>query len=351
MKTATARRARQTLLALLAGLSAAGAHADNISGAGSTFAYPIYAKWAHAYQKQAGTGMDYQPIGSGGGIKKISQGAVDFGASDAPLSAEELRARGLVQFPTLMGGVVPVVHIAGIGPGQLRLTGRLLSDIYLGKVTYWDDAAIAKLNPDLSLPHQAITTVHRQDASGTNFIFTHYLCKTNPEFRVKVGADTSVDWPTGKAGKGNGGVAAHVQETEGAIGYVEYAYALEKKMTYALMQNRAGRFVSPNVDTFRAAAANADWAHMPGFDVVLTDQRGPDSWPITGATFVLLRAKQRHADTAKQVLRFFDWGYRKGGLLADQLNYVTLPDSVIDLVEDNWSKSVRDAQGQAVWTR
>lgn len=341
--------AQRFCAALALALVADAACADNIAGAGSTFAYPIYAKWANAYQQQSGIGMNYQAIGSGGGIKKISKGSVDFGASDAPLPVEELRARGLVQFPTLMGGVVPVVHVAGIRPGELRLTGALLSDIYLGKVAYWDDTAIAKLNPDLQLPHARITTVYRQDASGTTFIFTHYLCKTNPEFRVKVGTGTSVDWPTGMSGKGNGGVAAHVQEIEGAIGYVEYAYALEKKMTYALMQNRSGRFVTPNIDSFRAAAANADWAHMPGFDVVLTNQRGEASWPITGATFVLLQATQDRADAARQVLRFFDWGYRNGGPLADQLNYVTLPDSVIQLVEDNWSKNVRDRQGQPIW--
>lgn len=336
-----------TILAM--GLAVGAARADNITGAGSTFAYPIYAKWAAAYQKQSGVGLDYQAIGSGGGIKQISKSAVEFGASDAPLSVEDLRKRGLIQFPTLMGGVVPVAHVAGIGPGELRLTGSVLSDIYLGNIRYWDDPRLVSLNPDLHLPHLSITTVHRHDASGTTFIFTHYLCKTNPEFRVKVGNDTLPDWPSGVSGKGNGGVAKHVQEIDGAIGYVEYAYALENKMTYTLMENRSGRFVAPSVDSFRAAAANADWAHMPGFDVVLTDQRGETSWPITGATFVLVHTQQANAATARQVLRFFDWGYRSGGPLADQLNYVTLPDSVVDLIEANWSQNLRDAQGQPIW--
>ena len=270
--------------ALSAGLAtmALSTLAADITGAGATFPYPIYAKWADAYKKETGTGMNYQSIGSGGGIKQITAKTVDFGASDAPLSVDELNKIGLIQFPMVMGGVVPVLNVSGIKPGELKLTGPVLADIFLGKITLWNDAALVKLNPSVKLPKEKITVVGRSDGSGTTFIFTHYLAKLSPEWKEKVGNDKSVAWPTGVGGKGNEGVASYVQRIKGAIGYVEYAYALQNKMTYAMMQNQAGKFVKPDSDSFKAAAANADWAHTPGFNLMLTDQPGANSWPITG---------------------------------------------------------------------
>ncbi len=326
------------------------ATAVDINGAGATFPYPVYAKWADAYKTKTGVSMNYQSIGSGGGIKQITAKTVDFGASDAPLSVEELSKIGLTQFPMVMGGVVPVINVPGIKAGELKLTGALIADIYLGKITQWNDGAIAKLNPDVKLPDQKITVVGRSDGSGTTFIFTHYLAKVSAEWKAKVGNDKSVAWPAGVGGKGNEGVASYVQRIKGAIGYVEYAYALQNKMTYSLLQNKDGKFVKPDSESFKAAAANADWAHTPGFNLMLTDQPGATSWPITGATFILLYKNQEKPETAKEVLKFFDWAYRQGDQMAEKLDYVPMPASVVKLVEDTWKQEIKDAKGNPLWT-
>jgi phosphate transport system substrate-binding protein len=334
-------------LGMISGLTQA---AESINGAGATFPYPIYAKWAEAYKAKTGIGMNYQSIGSGGGIKQIKAKTVDFGASDKPLPADELRESGLMQFPMVMGGVVPVVNLEGVKPGELKLTGAVLGDIYLGKITNWDDAALKKLNPGVKLPKDKITVVARADGSGTTFIFTHYMSKVSPEFKEKIGNNTSVAWPTGVSGKGNEGVASYVQRLKGAIGYVEYAYALQNKMAYAQMQNGAGNFVKPDSESFQAAAAGADWAGTPGFNVMLTDQPGAKSWPITGATFILVYLKQDKPESGKQVLKFFDWAYHHGGKMAEELDYIPMPTSVVKLVEETWKKEIKDTSGKAVWT-
>src|ERR1700730_6937310 len=305
------------------GMSAA-AGAAEISGAGATFPYPIYAKWAEAYKEKTGTSMNYQSIGSGGGIKQIMATTVDFGASDMPLKPDDLAKDGLQQFPMVMGGVVPVINLAGIAPGQLKLDGHVLAGMYLGTITKWNDAAIVALNPGLTLPDKAIATVHRSDGSGTNFIFTHYLSSVDADFKAKIGENTSVEFPGGLGGKGNEGVAALTARTDGAIGYVEYAYALQNKMTYAQLKNHDGNFVSPEAKTFQAAAANAYWSKAPGFYLLLTDQPGKDSWPITGATFILMHKQQADPAKAQEVLTFFDWAFHNGGQMAEQLDYVPM---------------------------
>jgi phosphate transport system substrate-binding protein len=325
------------------------AHAAEISGAGATFPYPIYAKWAEAYKEKTGTAMNYQSIGSGGGIKQIEAKTVDFGASDMPLKPDVLDQNGLQQFPMVMGGVVPVVNLAGIAPGQLKLDGKVLAGMYLGTISNWNDKAIAALNPGLTLPDKAIATVHRSDGSGTNFIFTHYLSSVDADFASKIGENTSVEFPGGLGGKGNEGVAAIAGRTDGAIGYVEYAYALQNKMTYAQLKNHDGSYVSPSAATFQAAAANADWSKAPGFYLLLTDQPGKDSWPITGATFILMHRQQDKPDSAREVLSFFDWAYHNGGQLAEQLDYVAMPASVISAVEASW-KTIVGTDGKPVWT-
>ena len=338
-------------LTLLAAVTVAAAPlaATDLSGAGATFPYPIYAKWAEAYRAQTGVGMNYQSIGSGGGIKQIQAKTVDFGASDMPLEVKDLDASGLMQFPTVMGGVVPVVNIQGIAAGQVRLDGSTLADVYLGKITKWNDPALKALNPGVNLPDQAISVVHRSDGSGTSFIFTHYLSQVSPTWKEKVGENTSVEWPTGVGGKGNEGVAAFTGRINGAIGYVEYAYALQNKLAYVLMKNSEGSFVAPSAESFQAAAANADWAKAPGFHLLLTDQPGKDSWPITGATFILFYKDQTNADTAREVLKFFDWAYKNGDDMANSLDYVPMPDSVVQLVEDAWHNEIKSG-GKAVWT-
>jgi phosphate transport system substrate-binding protein len=325
----------------------AGAAASMVSGAGATFPYPIYAKWAEAYQAEAGVRVNYQSIGSGGGIKQIRSRTVDFGATDMPLSPAALKEAGLVQFPTVIGGVVPVVNLKGIAPGALRLTGKLLADIYLGKIARWDDPAIAAVNPGLALPRQAIGVVHRSDGSGTTFVFANYLAKMNPEWQAKVGVATALQWPTGLGGKGNEGVAAITLRTQGAIGYVEYAFAKQNRLTHALVANRDGQFVAPDIETFQAAAANADWANTPAYNLILTDQPGARSWPITGATFILMHAQAAKPDAARRVLSFFDWAYANGDDMAAALHYVPLPDSVVRLVEKTW-QTVVDPSGQPV---
>lgn len=351
-----ARFVKGTLLgaAVIAASLSHSAYADKvtlISGAGATFPYPVYAKWAASYAKTTGVKLNYQSIGSGGGIKQITSKTVDFGASDAPVKQQELAQAGLMQFPMVMGGVVPVVNLPNIKPGSLRLSGEALADIYMGNITKWNDPQIAKLNPDLTLPNQTITVVHRADGSGTTWIFTNYLSKVSHHWADQVGNNKSVAWPSGVGGKGNEGVASYVSRIAGSIGYVEYAYALQNQMKYTLLENRDGQFVAPTSENFQAAAANADWAHAPGFFMVLTDQAGKTSWPITGATFILMHKQQSKAATAKAVLSFFDWAYNNGDAMAKQLDYVPMPDNVKQLVEANWAKTIKDQQGKAVWTQ
>ncbi len=332
-------------LLLIAGSAFAG---TTINGAGATFPYPVYGQWAWLYNKDTGVKLNYQSIGSGGGIRQIKAKTVDFGASDAPLKAEELNEAGLLQFPMIMGGVVPVVNVPGIAAGQLKLSGATLADIFLGKITKWNDAAITKENPGVALPDTAITVVYRADGSGTTWIFTNYLSKVSATWKDSVGNAKSVKWPSGVGGKGNEGVAAYVQRIKGSIGYVEYAYALQNKLAYSLLQNRNGNYVAPTSATFQAAAANADWEKAEGFYLVLTDQPGAESWPITGASFILVYKEQANAETAKEVLKFFDWCYRKGGKTAEKLDYVPMPEKVIALVEKTWKEQIK-AAGKPVW--
>jgi phosphate transport system substrate-binding protein len=325
------------------------ASAAEISGAGATFPFPIYAKWAEAYKAATGTALNYQSIGSGGGIKQITAKTVDFGASDMPLKPEELDKDGLQQFPPVIGGEVLVVNIPGIAAGQMLLNGPTIADIYLGKIAKWNDPAIAKLNPGLKLPDLGIAVVHRSDGSGTTFIFTNYLSKVSPEWKDKVGENTSVEWPTGLGGKGNEGVAAIEARTSGAIGYVEYAYALQNKLVHTKLVNHDGATLSPSSKVFQAAAANADWDKAPGFYLLLTDQPGKESWPITGATFILMHKKQDKPETAKQVLAFFDWAYRHGQEMAESLDYIPMPAKVVKTVEESW-KTIVGPDGKPVWT-
>jgi phosphate transport system substrate-binding protein len=324
-------------------------HATDITGAGATFPYPIYAKWAEAYKAQSGTNMNYQSIGSGGGIKQITAKTVDFGASDMPLKPEDLEKNGLMQFPTVIGGVVPVINVNGIASGQLKLDGKTLANIYLGKITKWNDPAIAALNSGLSLPDADITVVHRSDGSGTSFIFTNYLSKASADWKATVGEGTAVSWKAGTGGKGNEGVASYVQRIKGSIGYVEYAYALQNKMNSVQLKNRDGQFVVANEDSFKAAAAGAQWDKAPGFYEILTDEPGKATWPISGATFILVHKSQEKPESGAAVLKFFDWAYTKGGKLASDLDYVPLPDSVTKLIRDAWKKQVKDSKGAALW--
>jgi len=310
--------------------------AQDITGAGATFPAPIYAKWAADYNKATGAKINYQSVGSGAGIKQIEAKTVTFGASDMPLTDEKLKESGLFQFPTVIGGVVPVVNIKGIKPGELKLTGPLLGDIYLGKVTKWDDPAIKQLNPTAALPSDAITVVRRADGSGTTFIWTNYLSKVSPEFKDKVGEGTAVNWPVGAGGKGNEGVAAFVTRLPNSIGYVEYAYVKQNKMTYALVQNSAGTWVTPSDDAFKAAAAGAAWNKT--YFQVLTNQTGKESWPISGATFILVHVKPTKPEEVKAALKFFDWAYTSGDKSADDLDYVPLPDAVKNHIRADWKR-------------
>jgi phosphate transport system substrate-binding protein len=340
------------LAAVVVGLMAAVglAQADNITinAAGATFPYPIYSQWAYKYNSMTGVKLNYQSIGSGGGIAQIKAKTVDYGASDAPLKAEVLKESGLVQFPMVMGGVVMVVNLPGIGPGQLKLTNPILADIYLGKIKKWDDPAIKKVNEGLKLPSQDITVVHRSDGSGTTFIFSNYLSTVSPEWKQKVGANTSVQWPVGVGGKGNEGVAGQVKNISGSIGYVEYAYALQNKMAVTQLQNKAGKFLSPSIDAFEAAAANANWKDAPyGFYLMIVDQPGDQSWPIAGATFILVHKDQTDAAKAAAMLKWFDWCYKHGGEMAKKLDYVPMPESVVKLVEESWAKELK-VNGQPV---
>jgi len=326
------------------------ANAAEITGAGATFPYPVYAKWAEAYKASTGIGMNYQSIGSGAGIAQIKAKTVDFAASDMPLEAKDLAAAGLMQFPAIVGGVVPVMNLAGIKPGEIRLTGRVLADIFLGKIRKWNDKAIADLNPGVKLPADAIAVVHRSDGSGTTFIWTDYLSKVSAEWKNTVGSGTAVSWPEGVGGKGNEGVAAYVQRIKGSIGYVEYAYARRNGMAHALVQNRDGAYPEPENATFQAAAASADWKNAPMFYRILTDQPGRDAWPITGASFILIHTAQENTGKRAQVLKFFDWSFHNGQKLAETLDYVPLPDSVVKLIEDAWKAQLKDASGKAAWS-
>ena len=311
------------------------AWAQDVTGAGASFPAPVYAKWADAFHKATGARVNYQSVGSGAGIKQIKGKTVDFGATDMPLKDEELKADGLVQFPTVIGGVVPVVNIKGITPGQIKLTGTVLADIYLGKITKWNDAAITALNPGVSLPDSTIAPVRRADGSGTSFLFTHYLSQVSADWKAKVGEGTAVNWPTGAGGKGNEGVAAFVQRLPNSIGYVEYAYAKQNRMSHVLLQNKDGVFVAPDDLTFKAAAANAQWAKS--FNQVLTQQAGKDSWPITGATFILMHAQSAKPAQSAAALKFFDWAFDKGDAMATDLEYVPLPEPVKALVRKAWT--------------
>lgn len=335
--------------AALSGLAVA-EEVKEIHGAGATFPYPVYAKWADAYNKQTGVKLNYQSIGSGGGIKQIEEKTVDFGASDAPLEAKELDQNGLMQFPMVIGGVVPVINLEGITPGQLKLTGQQLADIFQGKISKWNDPAVAENNPGLTLPDQNITVVHRSDGSGTTWIFTNYLSKVSASWAEKVGNDKAVSWPVGVGGKGNEGVASYVTRVKGAIGYVEYAYALQNKMAHVEMQNHDGRYVAPVAENFQAAAANADWKNAPGFYMVLTNQPGADSWPISGASFILLHKAQSNPAAGQATLKFFDWAYRNGAAMAKELDYVPIPEKVFTMVEQTWTATIKDEHGKALWT-
>ena len=338
---------------ILAGAAAAlvmsTSFAADMTGAGATFPYPIYAKWAEQYKAATGNGLNYQSVGSGAGIKQIKAKTVDFGASDMPLKAEELDEAGLMQFPAIMGGVVAVVNVDGVTPGQLKLTGPVLADIYMGKITKWNAQPIAALNPGVKLPDADITVVHRADSSGTSFLFTDYLSKTSPDWKSNIGAGTTVKWAVGVGGKGNEGVAANVQRIKGAIGYVEWAYAKKNKLSHTQLKNKDGVFLQPDDEAFKAAAAGAEWTRAPGFGVVLTDQAGKQSWPITGVSYILMHKTQADASKGLEVVKFFDWAFKNGAPAAAELDYVPMPASVVKLVQSNWKSSLKDASGKAIY--
>ncbi|WP_337271362.1 phosphate ABC transporter substrate-binding protein PstS [Oryzifoliimicrobium ureilyticus] len=323
--------------------------AADISGAGATFPYPIYAKWADAYKKETGNGLNYQSIGSGGGVKQIKAKTVTFGASDAPLKGEELESIGLAQFPMVMGGIVPVVNIEGVKPGELVLDGKTLADIFMGKITKWDDEAIKKLNPGAKLPSQAIAVVHRSDGSGTTYNFSYYLGDVSADWKDKVGVNTALEWPVGIGAKGNEGVANNVTQAKGSIGYVEYAYAKQNKLTYADMLNKDGKKVEPTAKSFSAAAANADWSSKPGYGVILANQPGADSWPMTAATWILVYKKPEDAAATAEALKFFAWSYKNGAQMAAELDYVPMPEAVVKSVEEMWAKEIVGKDGKPVF--
>jgi phosphate transport system substrate-binding protein len=337
---------RRAALAAAVTVFTASAFAQDVTGAGASFPAPVYAKWADAYNKAVGARINYQSVGSGAGIRQIRGKTVDFGATDAPLTDAELAKDGLIQFPTVIGGVVPVVNIKGIAPGQIKMNGQVLGDIYLGKITKWNDPALVALNPGVPLPDAAIAPVRRADGSGTTFLFTNYLSKVNAEWKAKVGEGTAVNWPVGAGGKGNEGVSAFTLRLPNSIGYVEYAYAKQNKMSYVLMRNKDGAFVPPSDTAFKAAAAGAEW--QKSFFQVLTEQPGKDSWPITGATFILMHKQQDKPANASNALKFFDWAYANGDKMADELDYVPLPASVKDLVRKQWADSLKDGAGKPI---
>jgi phosphate transport system substrate-binding protein len=340
---------RATLAAALVGAGAiAAAMAADISGAGATFPYPIYAKWADSYKKATGNGLNYQSIGSGGGIKQIIANTVTFGATDAPLKPEDLEKNGLVQWPQVMGGIVPIVNLDGVAAGELVLDGPTLAKIFLGEIKTWNDPAIAKLNPKAKLTDAAIAVVHRSDGSGTTFNFTDYLGKVSADWKSKVGSATAVEWPVGLAAKGNEGVANTVANTKSAIGYVEYAYATQNKLTYTQLVNHDGKTVQPKTESFQAAAANADWAHAPGYYQILTDQKGATSWPITAATFILVHKQPQDAAATAEALKFFDWAFKNGAKEAEALDYIPIPNNVVALIRKTWAQDVK-SDGKAVY--
>ena len=335
---------------LAAALSITTAQAADISGAGATFPYPIYAKWADTYKKETGNGLNYQSIGSGGGIKQIKAKTVTFGASDAPLPGKELDESGLAQFPMVMGGIVPVINVEGVKPGDLVIDGPTLANIFLGTIKKWDDPAIAKLNPGIKLPSQAIAIVHRSDGSGTTFNFTYYLSEASPDWKSKVGTNTAVQWPAGIGAKGNEGVANNVAQTKGSIGYVEYAYAKQNKLIHTKMVNKAGKTVEPNSVSFQAAAANADWKSQPGYGVILANQPGDQSWPMTAATWILLyKQPAKPAETA-EALKFFAWSYAKGAKSAEELDYVPMPTNVVGDIQKMWQAEIKNTDGKPLYS-
>ena len=343
----------QLRIIAVAGLLAATvlpAAAVEISGAGATFPYPVYAKWADVYKKETGIGLNYQSIGSGGGIKQIEAKTVTFGATDAPLKGAELDKFGLVQFPMVMGGIVAVVNIEGLKPGELVLDGPTLAEIFLGAVKNWDDPAIKKLNPNAKLPSQAIAIIHRSDGSGTTFNFTYYLSEVSADWKSQVGSATSVEWPAGIGAKGNEGVSNNVSQTKGSIGYVEYAYALQNKLVFTKMVNKAGKSVTPTSEAFQAAAANADWVSVPGYGVILANQSGAESWPMTAATFILIPKQPDDAAAATEALKFFAWAYAKGDKMAEELDYVPMPKKVVGEIEKVWADQIKDTSGKPLHT-
>jgi phosphate transport system substrate-binding protein len=337
------------LAGVAATLAAASAEARDLNGAGGTAIYPVLAKWSDAYKKETGIAVNYQAIGSGGGIKQITEKTVDFANSDKPLTPDELKKINVAQFPAVVISITPVVNLEGMKPGELTISGPVLADIYLGKISEWDDPAIKTLNPGVTLPHQAITTVHRSDGSGTTFNFTNYLGKVSPEWQQKVGADVSVDWPNGVGGKGNAGVANYVRQVKGSIGYVEYAFVVENHLTYTKMTNKAGKTVAPSMNAFEAAAANADFSKVEDFYLILTDQPGEKSWPITAATYMLMR-KDYPAEQNQPVLTFLDWCMKHGQQQASALDYVPLPGAVVKQIEATWAKTFKGEDGKPIWT-
>ena len=334
---------------LLAAAAFVPAQAADISGAGATFPYPIYAKWADAYKKQSGNGLNYQSIGSGGGIKQITARTVTFGASDMPLQPDALEKIGCIQFPTVMGGIVPVVNLEGIKANELTIDGPTLANIYLGKITKWNDAALKKLNPNAKLPDQAIALVHRSDGSGTTFIFTNYLSKVSADWKSKVGSNTSVEWPGGIGAKGNEGVSNNVGNTKGSIGYVETAYAKQNHLTTMKMVNKDGKVVAALPESIMAAAAGADWAKAPGFYMILTDSPGAKSWPIAGATFILVPKQPKDAAATKEALDFFAWAYKNGDKMAESLDYIPMPDNVVSMIQAKWKSEIKGDGGKPIY--
>ncbi|NLY28700.1 MAG: phosphate ABC transporter substrate-binding protein PstS [Alcaligenaceae bacterium] len=339
----------QVSLGLALGAVSLATHAADITGAGASFPFPIYAKWAAQYQQETGNRVNYQSIGSGGGQQQIIAKTVDFGASDDPMKGDKLDEHGLFQFPAIIGGTVPVVNVEGIKPGELKLSGTVLADIYLSKIKKWDDPAIKALNPDLKLPSTSIIVVHRSDGSGTTFGWTNYLSKVSPAWKEQVGEGKAVKWPTGQGGKGNEGVAAYVRQLKNSIGYVEYAYAKQNNLSWTQLQNKDGKFVQPTQEAFAAAAANADWASEPGMGVVLTNEPGADSWPVTSASFILMHKKQDKPESAAEVLKFFDWAFKNGAKMAAELDYVPMPKAVTDKIAAAWAADIKAADGAAIW--
>jgi phosphate transport system substrate-binding protein len=350
MRNAISGLGRAAVAAAVLAIGATGARAADISGAGATFPYPIYAKWADSYKKETGVGMNYQSIGSGGGIKQIKAKTVTFGATDAPLTGKDLDNSGLSQFPAVMGGIVPVVNLDGIKPDELVIDGPTLAKIFLGEITKWDDAALKKLNPNAKLPSQAIAIVHRSDGSGTTYNFAYYLAEVSADWKSKVGVNTALQWPAGIGAKGNEGVANNVAQTKGSIGYVEYAYAKQNKLTFTKMINKDGKPVSPTSEAFQAAAANADWKSQPGYGVILANQPGEKSWPMTAATWILVYKQPSDTTATAEALKFFAWGYSKGGKMAEELDYVPMPEKVVADIQKSWASDIKDSGGKPLFT-